>query len=1355
MKDERINKILQVLINAKNGDYSVNETVTGADDIAEISSLVNSLIGRLNQISSKTELAQAAFDESLKKYRHFNSLLQSVFFVYSYIGDGDFNFIYISEETEALLGIDSKRIIEDYNRLLELVKPEDRRAFVDVIKSSKDSINQWQHELRIKTDGSYRWYRCSARRDYDLGEGNIWSGVLLDITGQKESSELISLQKAEIELAYMELQSVIQELSATNEEMEAINEELTASQDELIQREVELQRNLRETTYRYDISRALNGIDTESHVLDVLIEQAEIFSEACVILFSNRYNGKGRIVTVRRINPFKSGIEIAILKKNRDIIVSDYDNTWQLNDTEPFICNNLERDGRVIPIAKKAYAESGIKSFAIFPMNSGGAWVGDIGVFNTKSDYFDREKIVLYSTLAEQGAVALAAARLRDEISSSRQRMSQIVEQSPLAIIEWSTTLSIVSWNSSAERIFMHSVDWAVGRDCRAIVDETYEKDFTDELQSVLSGTYSAHYEAECRRGDDSIIVCEWHFAPIIDGRGKVSGIVSIAEDITEKRKYSAALEQEKALLRTLIDMIPDPIYMKDMSGRKTLANPVDVYLMGASNEADVIGKNDFDVYSPEDAAKFWEDDEKVLFEGQKILNREEEFILNDGSTLNILTSKVPLKNENGEIVGLLGVGRDITDRKKYEHELESSLKQTRMRYDFSRKFATCRNVEEVIDVIISESKINTQVSIGISTLISKDTELVFKVRRYEEYDSGLPAPVKPGTVINESNDDFVRNLYSDKIIIADPVVSSNEIDRKFKKIFAVSGVQSYSLFPISGAMEWFGFIAGASRVQGVMDEDFVQHFSILSEQASIAFRATILRERIAESQNRLMLLFEQSPLGIIESNTEMKVVFWNKAAQTIFGYSYSEAVGNDVFSLIFGDTPDQRFADDWRKVSSTGRQIQSICQCTTMEGGKLICNFFTSAITGNDGVIKGIVSMVQDVTEREKAFAEKKRLEEDLQHAQKIESVGRLAGGVAHDFNNMLTVILGRTELIKSRINGNSEIKDDIVEIEKAARHSKDVTTQLLAFSRKQIIKPEIINMNERFPELRRTLIRLIGEDIEIAYIPGRDLWNIKFDPFQIDQIIMNLSLNSRDAMPDGGKLSIQTDNVTIDENESIARPEFRAGEFVRITLRDSGTGMDSETLQYIFEPFFTTKEIGRGTGLGLATVYGMVKQNNGFITVDSSPGEGTSFEIYIPRSYEDISAVIKSCSIKPVKGEGTILLVEDDMLVRRMVSAMLTQLGYYTMIAETPGQAVAIFREKSESIDMVISDVIMPEMSGVDLRTELEKHSSGVKILFMSGYTADVLMSKGGLEEGVNFISKPFSISELSDKVREVISS
>ena len=417
-------------------------------------------------------------------------------------------------------------------------------------------------------------------------------------------------------------------------------------------------------------------------------------------------------------------------------------------------------------------------------------------------------------------------------------------------------------------------------------------------------------------------------------------------------------------------------------------------------------------------------------------------------------------------------------------------------------------------------------------------------------------------------------------------------------------------------------------------------------------------------------------------------------------------------------------------------------------DGTRYTENATISPIHDSVGAIVKYVAVTHDVTHE-------RQLEEQLRQAQKMEAIGRLAGGIAHDFNNLLTVIGGYSGLVQEELAEASPVRANVDEIARATRQAAALTSQLLAFSRKQVLIPQVIYPNGLVRAVENILARLVGEDIELRAFLDPDVGDIKADPGQIEQVFLNLAANARDAMPTGGKLTIETSNKILDDGYALKNPDVRPGEYVRIAVSDTGQGMDPEVLSHIFEPFFTTKAQGKGTGLGLSTVYGIVTQSAGHITCDSEPGKGTTFSIYFPRTAEarDRTAARTGERIAVSGGSETILLVEDEEIVRRFTRTVLERNGYTVIAASGGKEALAIVESRECEVALLVTDVVMPQMSGAELAKRLSLVCPKAKVLFASGYTGNVIVHHGMLDPGIDFIQKPFRSQEFLAKIREIL--
>jgi nitrogen-specific signal transduction histidine kinase/ActR/RegA family two-component response regulator len=410
-----------------------------------------------------------------------------------------------------------------------------------------------------------------------------------------------------------------------------------------------------------------------------------------------------------------------------------------------------------------------------------------------------------------------------------------------------------------------------------------------------------------------------------------------------------------------------------------------------------------------------------------------------------------------------------------------------------------------------------------------------------------------------------------------------------------------------------------------------------------------------------------------------------------------------------------------------------------------------------HDPCIHGFLGNYHDITDRKRAEVEHAQIQSQLNQAQKTESIGRLAGGVAHDFNNMLQVILGLSDMALRTPDLAPELHRDLSEIRKAARRSVDLTRQFLSFARKQMVSPEVLDLNDTVSGMLTMLQRLIGENVELAWDPSAEDMTVLMDPSQIDQLLTNLCVNARDAIKGVGQLTVVTGTLSADAAYCSQHTDAVPGEYVTLAVSDTGCGIDQDKIKYIFDPFFTTKGIGVGTGLGLSTVYGIVRQNKGFITVQSEPGKGSTFVICLPRHRSEAGRLFPTSGPAKVVlcGHETVLLVEDEPSLLLMGRRMLESLGYQVLMAGQPEEAIAVAGKYAGKIHLLLTDVVMPGMNGLDLVAHLSLCHPGLKYMFMSGYTAEIIAKQGFVEEGIHFIQKPFALQELSKKLRDAFDS
>ena len=494
--------------------------------------------------------------------------------------------------------------------------------------------------------------------------------------------------------------------------------------------------------------------------------------------------------------------------------------------------------------------------------------------------------------------------------------------------------------------------------------------------------------------------------------------------------------------------------------------------------------------------------------------------------------------------------------------------------------------------------------------------------------------------------------------------------------------------------------------------------------------------------------VLDNAPVGI-SLIRDRKLIWVNKKMEEIFQYPKEELEGDIARKFYLSDQDYEQLGKEAYPNISQGMPYETVRQLVRRDGSTLWARYNGTAVDPED-TSKGTIWILDDITSQIQAEAEKNKLHAQLNQAQKLETVGRLAGGIAHDFNNKLTVIMGYSELSKMRLCGkNKECGQNVEEILQASQHAQEITKRLLTFSRNDTISPLKLDLNSLLKGIYKTLGRMIGEQVNIHIELQEDLWPVRIDPTQFDQMITNLVVNARDAMPQGGDITLATKNILIGDYHS----EVPAGEYVRISCSDTGCGMDAGILDHIFEPFFTTKETGKGTGLGLSSVYGIVKQNNGSITVQSRPGEGSVFSIFLPRLVEKAACEDFEAPAKPVQGQGTLLLVEDEEPVRRVTRLMLENIGYVVIASETPEEAVSICADPAVKIDCVISDVIMPGMNGKELQERISCIRPDLPFIFVSGYTADIVSTQLKSGNEIKIVQKPINYKILNDEITQLI--
>jgi two-component system, cell cycle sensor histidine kinase and response regulator CckA len=846
-------------------------------------------------------------------------------------------------------------------------------------------------------------------------------------------------------------------------------------------------------------------------------------------------------------------------------------------------------------------------------------------------------------------------------------------------------------------------------------------------------------------------------------------------------------------MLRTLIDNLPDGVFLKDRESRFIFANQAIADLMGAPDPSALKGKTDHDFY-PKEVADMFLADERVVIENRKKLVNREEFKSRSGK-LRWLTTKVPVLDSRGEVAGLLGISRTITER----HEAEEALRRSEHRF------------RELVD----------QSANGIFLLDENFTFLMANAEFCEMLGYELDELLRLNIL-----DTYPEELRDAARARNDEIKSGEKL--RFERVIRR---KDGSVFPAE---------MNARRLADGTMQAVAQD---ITERKR-------LTQSLQDERELLHTLIDSLPDLVFVKDRQSRFVLVNRSLAQFSGASDpAELIGKSDRDYIPAELADKYVADD-RKVMETGQGQINNEELSTFAPGSSHWILTTKVpLMDKGGNVTGLVGISRDITERKQAeqrlvslarfpdedpqpilrvtpdgsiiysntaselltaswaggaerkipegylhdvtFAwetgekkeievressrmyvitivpftdagyinlygrdvtEEKTLSEMLTQSQKMEAIGQLTGGIAHDFNNMLQAISGYCEVLKRRIT--DENQKYLEEITKAANKAAALTARLLAFSRKQVLTPQVVNTEELVRSIQKMLERVLGEDIELGTFVEPNTGNFLADPGQIEQVLMNLVVNARDAMPSGGKLRIETSNCVLDDAYARDHPGAKAGKYVCIAVGDTGIGMDRGTLSHIYEPFFTTKEVGKGTGLGLSIVYGIVKQSSGYITCDSETGRGTTFTIYLPSTPAETDKPLVSASGKTApKGTETILFVDDEPSVRNIASMMLETAGYLVMEASGGEEALSVASARRITVALLITDVVMPRMGGSELARRLQESYPKLKVLYVSGYTADVISHHGILEASVNYLQKPFKSLEFLTKVREIL--
>ena len=787
--------------------------------------------------------------------------------------------------------------------------------------------------------------------------------------------------------------------------------------------------------------------------------------------------------------------------------------------------------------------------------------------------------------------------------------------------------------------------------------------------------------------------------------------VAQMEELEARRQKNDHALRESEEKYRGILENMDDAYYEVDLKGNYAFFNEAMVLKTGYSRE-ELTGMNYKQVLTPETQKQVKQVFSDVYKTGKPVRIFEYDLIRKDGAKRNFEAWASPIFDKDNRITGFKGMANDVTNRKQAEDELKES--RERLKRSEERYRVILDNMEEAyyeVDLHGNHTFYNESTLRNLG--YTREEMLGMNYRQY----------------VDEENAQKIYEAYHRVFLTGETIKGMDWVLRK----------KSGEKMPVEGSVS-------------LMRDSQGNPIGFRGVVRDITKRKEAEKE-LRESEEKYRLLAEKAMMGIFWINDSFQFIYANDHLCKILGRSRSEVVGKN-FRDVLSDNSLELVSERYVR-RQRGEEVPDRYEIEVVrpDGEVRRIEMMVAIMLDKSGRMNSIGQTI-DITERKQAEEERERLQQQLTQAQKMESIGRLAGGVAHDFNNMLGVIMGHAEIAMMNADPSQPFYKDLQEILKAAGRSANLTRQLLAFARKQTVTPKLLVLNEVVEGMLKMLQRLIGEDIELAWLPDSTQAMVKVDPGQIDQILANLCVNARDAIGSVGRIIIETGIAVFDEHFCGSHMGFSPGDYVMIVVRDNGCGMDRETLENLFEPFFTTKDVGQGTGLGLATVYGIVKQNGGFIHVDSEPGQGSAFCVYLPRHVGKTEPLRKDDQGKSAtRGNETILLVEDEPEMLEMTTLILEQLGYIVLKACTPSEAIHTAENHPGDIHLLMTDVVMPEMNGRDLAKKILSLYPGIKRLFMSGYTADVIVHQGVLDEGVHFISKPFSVKGLSEKVRETL--
>ncbi len=805
---------------------------------------------------------------------------------------------------------------------------------------------------------------------------------------------------------------------------------------------------------------------------------------------------------------------------------------------------------------------------------------------------------------------------------------------------------------------------------------------------------------------------------------------------LVQRKQAEVALRTSEERFKSIFENAIMGLYRSTPDGRILMANPALVRMLGYATVEELAQRN-------LENSGFIQESTRSIFKQQieregRVVGLESIWVKRDGSPLFIRESATAIYNEFGNLLYYEGTVEDITGRKQAEEEIRRRNRELTLLNRVIAASVTRQETEEILEIACGELGPAFDMPRVSAFLFNPDKTQATLMAEYmtQERSVDLYTPVPINT-----NPVFQYMLIQKAPIVLDNVQNNPQFAAAYT-MMRQRGTVAALVVPLNVGGTVIGCLQLETRQLRHFSTPEINLVWTVADQVAM----TLTRASFDKERRQLSAAIEQMAEAVIITDTANHILYVNPAFEGTTGYTRAEVMGQ-VPDLLRAGSQDDSIYHEISAIITAGRVWHGRLINKKKDGTPYTAEETITPARDEHGVIANYVIVERDVTRE-------LQLEEQIRQAQKMEAVGRLTAGIAHDFNNLLTVINGFAELMQDKLTADDPLVEPLEKILRSGQRAADLTRQLLAFSRKQIIQPRVILLNTIVTELDRMLRRIIGEDIELKMHLAPDLWPIKVDPSQMDQIIINVAVNARDAMPSGGHLLLETSNVTLDQGYVRQHPDVIPGDYVLLAISDNGVGMSDEVREMVFEPFFTTKEVGQGTGLGLAMVFGIVKQHRGHIWVYSELGRGTTFKLYLPRVFDEIPVTLYSQPpTKLPRGEETILLVEDEPEVRELAARVLRRQVYIVLEAKDGHEALHVARTYQRKIDLLLTDVVMPQMSGRALADVIITMNPDTKILFASGYTDGAIAHHGVLNVGTRFIQKPFSPAHLANKVREVL--